>query len=343
MPGDVLKISAVGTLQDQPINDFYLVEQAGTVALGPAYGRVKVKGLSLVEAEKTIQESLKNILRQPEVSVTLAVWVDRSATPSPLPVPYIIGLGDTLRISAVGTIPDQPIDDLYVVEPMGTVALSPVYGRVNVKGLSIEQAEKTVEDSLKKILREPTVSISLARWNDPSKNTISPQPHRIAPGDILDIWVNGAIPDQPIHGPYLVESDGQVTLGPAYGRVNLKGFTFEEAENIVTKQLKQILRQPEVSITLKGWRGMPTPSAKETTPRYRSPTRGKAQLQARVNVQTENQQLPPFEISTPWPRSELEKYLSPARGEQEVKKPLGQNPPGEKAEATKEEKRDENK
>ena len=250
----MLKIRAVGTIPDQPINSFYLVEQAGTVALGPAYGRVKVKGLSLVEAENAIQESLKKILRQPEVSVTLAAWVDRSATPLPLPDPYIIGLGDTLRISAVGTIPDQPIDDLYVVEPMGTVALGPAYDRVNVKGLSIEQAEKTVENSLGKVLTHPTVSISLALWQDPSKYTLPPQSPRIAPGDILDIRASGTLVDQPINDLYLVESDGQVTLGPAYGRVNLKGQTFMEAEETVKNKLTQILKSPEVSITLKGWR-----------------------------------------------------------------------------------------
>jgi uncharacterized protein (TIGR03067 family) len=48
--------------------------------------------------------------------------------------------------------------------------------------------------------------------------------------------------------------------------VNLKGQTFEEAEKTVTKQLTQILRQPEVSITLGGWRKerKPTPKENET-------------------------------------------------------------------------------
>ena len=45
-PNDVLQIKAAGTLLDQPIDNFYLVEQSGTVALGPAYGRVKVQGMS---------------------------------------------------------------------------------------------------------------------------------------------------------------------------------------------------------------------------------------------------------------------------------------------------------
>ena len=49
-PLDVLQIRAVGTLLDQPIDGFYLVEPNGQVALGPAYGRVDVKGLTWEQA-----------------------------------------------------------------------------------------------------------------------------------------------------------------------------------------------------------------------------------------------------------------------------------------------------
>src|SRR3972149_10444131 len=35
---DVLQIRAMGTLLDQPIDNFFLVEGEGTVDLGPAYG-----------------------------------------------------------------------------------------------------------------------------------------------------------------------------------------------------------------------------------------------------------------------------------------------------------------
>jgi len=41
---DVLQIRAVGTILEQPIDGFYLVDADGQVALGPAYGWAKVKG-----------------------------------------------------------------------------------------------------------------------------------------------------------------------------------------------------------------------------------------------------------------------------------------------------------
>ncbi len=337
-PYDVLRIQATGTLVDQPIDNYYLVESQGTVALGPAYGRVKIQGLSLVEAEKAIREQLNKVLRNPEVSVTLVRWQDRSKPPAPFPEPYTIAPGDMLDIRAIGTILDLPIDGFYVVEPEGTVALPPAYGRANVKGLSLVDAEKAIVETLKKVLQNPEVEVTLAKLADRSKPPI--QPHRIAPGDILDIWANGTLVDQPIHGPYLVEGDGQVSLGPAYGRVNLKALTFQEAEGVVTKQLVQILRSPEVSITLGGWRKEQKAGSKveENLPKRQSSTSRRPQPQAPSKAKIENalpglpteagkkagtgnSSLSPFEISTPWPWNEWERDFSPPQEEQETKKP----------------------
>ncbi|MBN2580576.1 MAG: protein kinase [Pirellulales bacterium] len=170
------------------------------------------------------------------------------------PEPYTIAPGDSLKIQAAGTLWDQPINGVYRVEPQGTVALGPVYGRVKVAGLSLVEAEGAIVKKLREIITKPAVSVTIADWVPRSKSKQPPPPHRIAPGDILSIWASGTILDQPIHGPYLVEPDGQVTLGPVYGRVNLKGLTFEEAEIVVLEKLKEILQKPSVSITLEGWR-----------------------------------------------------------------------------------------
>ena len=56
---DVLQIQVAGTLLDQPINDFYLVEAEGTVNLGPAYGSVRIAGMTIEEAQKVIDTQLK--------------------------------------------------------------------------------------------------------------------------------------------------------------------------------------------------------------------------------------------------------------------------------------------
>ncbi len=61
------------------------------------------------------------------------------------------------------------------MEPSGTVPLGPLYGRVNVQGLSLEAAEKAIEKKLRKILTDPKVSVTVAGWADPA-GAIGPGP-----------------------------------------------------------------------------------------------------------------------------------------------------------------------
>jgi hypothetical protein len=70
-PGDHIKIEVVGAFPDRPINDVFTIEPMGTVALGATYGRAKVAGLSVLDAEKAILEHLKTILSDVQVQVTL--------------------------------------------------------------------------------------------------------------------------------------------------------------------------------------------------------------------------------------------------------------------------------
>ena len=46
-PLDILQIVAAGTIPEQPIAGAYQVEASGVVNLGPAYGSIKIEGLSL--------------------------------------------------------------------------------------------------------------------------------------------------------------------------------------------------------------------------------------------------------------------------------------------------------
>lgn len=43
-------------------------------------------------------------------------------------------------------------------------------------------------------------------------------------------------------------------MGPAYGRVRLTGMTTPEAEDAIEKHLKDLLREPVVSVGLAGWK-----------------------------------------------------------------------------------------
>ncbi len=135
----------------------------------------------------------------------------------PLP-PYRAGIFDVLQIRA-NALPDQPIDNYFMVQADGTVNLGPTYGSVHVAGMTIEEMKAALNKWLHQWLIDPAVSVELAR-------------------------VSGA---QPVTGQYLVAQDGTINLR-RYGRVNISGMTVAEAKAAIEKRLANFLLAPEVSI-----------------------------------------------------------------------------------------------
>jgi polysaccharide export outer membrane protein len=131
---DYLGINVNGTLRDQPITGTYAVEPGGTVNLGPAYGRTKVEGLTLEESAEAIYRTLSRVLKQPEVSVTLAASSGQ-----------------------------QQIAGEHRVGPDGTINLG-TYGTVYVTGMTIEQAKKAIETHLAEFLDTPEVSVDVFNY-----------------------------------------------------------------------------------------------------------------------------------------------------------------------------------
>ncbi len=135
--------------------------------------------------------------------------------------PYRAEVFDVLQIRAY-TPPDfPPIDNYYMVEAEGTINLGPTYGSARVAGMTIEDIRTTLNKWLRQWLRDPTVSVQLAR-------------------------VSGA---QPVTGQYLVGPDGTVNLRQ-YGVVHIAGKTVTEAQIAIQEHLKQFLDSPEVSVNV---------------------------------------------------------------------------------------------
>jgi uncharacterized protein (TIGR03067 family) len=132
---DVLLIQVLGTLPDQPINDYCLVKAEGTVSLGPAYGTVRVVGMTVEEIQQAIERHLRQILQQPKVSVQLA--------------------------RATGT---QPVTGEYLVGPDGTVNLCQ-YGSVHVAGKTITETKAALEQHLAEYFRSPEVTVDVVAYN----------------------------------------------------------------------------------------------------------------------------------------------------------------------------------
>jgi polysaccharide export outer membrane protein len=132
---DVLQIQVIGTLLDQPIDGYYLIEAEGMIDLGAAYGKLRVVGLTIDEARAAVSQHLRQILAQPEVSVTLA----RTA----------------------GT---QPVSGIYLVQPDGTINMRQ-YGMVNVAGRTLMEARLAIEKQLSQFFDSPEVSLDMAGFN----------------------------------------------------------------------------------------------------------------------------------------------------------------------------------
>ena len=132
---DTLQVIVEGTLLEQPINGLYVVEPGGMLDLGPSYGKMMVGGQSLEEAQDAVFRHLKRVLKDPQVSLTLA--------------------------QAAG---QQQISGEHLVGPDGTVNLG-TYGTVFVTGMTLEQAKIAIETQLEKHLDAPLVSLDVFSYN----------------------------------------------------------------------------------------------------------------------------------------------------------------------------------
>lgn len=136
--------------------------------------------------------------------------------------PYRIRPLDVLQVDVEGEQPDQPIDNmLFVVDPGGYVNLGAGYGKVKVRGLSLDEARDAVEAHLRRTLRQPQVSLTLAESSGV----------------------------QQIVGLHTVALDGYVNLG-TYGQVYVTGMTIAEAKAAIEEHLEEFLEDPEVAVAV---------------------------------------------------------------------------------------------
>jgi protein involved in polysaccharide export with SLBB domain len=134
-PFDGLFVQASGTLPNEPIGGIYSVEPEGVVNLGLSYGSIYVADMSVEEAKSAVEKHLRKILKETQVTVSLA--------------------------QSRGM---QQIRGQHIVRPDGTVGLG-LYGSVYVTGLTLEQAKAAIEAQLSKFLYRPEVSVDVFSYN----------------------------------------------------------------------------------------------------------------------------------------------------------------------------------
>lgn len=138
--------------------------------------------------------------------------------------PYLIEPLDTLMIQVAECLPNQPINGIFPVSPDGLVSLGFTYGTVRVVGLTPEQAALAVRTCLKKVIRDPQVSVALAAFR-------------------------GATQTQ---GVFLVGQDGTINLG-TYGSVCIAGLTVQQAKLAIERHLSTRLLNPEIALEVLGY------------------------------------------------------------------------------------------
>jgi polysaccharide export outer membrane protein len=137
-PSDILLIRALGTLRGQPINRAFPVEVDGTVILGAPYGRIRLAGFTVEEAEAEVTRILKMILDHPTVSIQLT----RS--------------GVAERVTGV-----------YPVQSDGTVNLR-TCGIVYVADKTVVEAREAIEARLGEYFDSPLVGVEVVQFNSKS-------------------------------------------------------------------------------------------------------------------------------------------------------------------------------
>jgi polysaccharide export outer membrane protein len=134
-PLDGLFIQATETLPAEPISGVFVVDPNGMVSLGASYGSVRVVDMTLDEAKTAVDQRLKKVLRNSQVTVSLAQ-------------------------SRAG----QQIRGEHLVRPDGMIGLG-LYGGVYVAGKTLPEVKAAVEQHLAQYLYKPEVSVDVFAYN----------------------------------------------------------------------------------------------------------------------------------------------------------------------------------
>ena len=167
---------------------------------------------NFVPAEKNMVSLPPYIIEPPDILLVDALRVIPKS-------PFKIAPLDMLQVEVEGTLLDQPIRAIYLIEPGGMLNLGPTYGKAKVSGLSLEEATEAVTKHLRRILDAPQVSIGLYEAGG----------------------------QQQVVGEHLVGPDGTVNLG-TYGSVYVAGMNLAQAKAAIEEHLAQYLEEPLVSV-----------------------------------------------------------------------------------------------
>jgi protein involved in polysaccharide export with SLBB domain len=134
-PFDAILIRVSNALADQPIAEAFYIDPEGNIDLGPAYGKIKVVGMTTDEAQAAIRRHLAQLIEDPQVSVSLAA----SAGVQQITGEHLVGMDGRIRLAT--------------------------YGSVYVAGMTLDEARAAIEAHLSQFLDQPEVSVDVFAYN----------------------------------------------------------------------------------------------------------------------------------------------------------------------------------
>jgi polysaccharide export outer membrane protein len=129
-----------------------------------------------------------------------------------------------LQVPPQDLLPGEPINGVYTVDAQGRIDLAYSYGKVDVAGLTLDEATEAIRATLSRLLKPPRLVVTLGRTRT----------------------------FEPIQGLHLVRMDGTVSLG-SYGDVYVAGRSLSEARQIIEAHLSRTLLRPEVTVDVAGY------------------------------------------------------------------------------------------
>lgn len=187
---DVLAIQAEGAPAIAPLDGSFVVQPNGAISLGSPYGLVQVAGLSIEEAQQVLETKLDELLVVPDVRLALV------EAGNPVSGEFVIGLD-------------------------GIVDLGANYGKIELQGLTLEEARSTLEAKFSEYFKQPYASLTVTQ--------LSAQ--------------------QQIAGEHLVGPDGNITLG-VFGTLPVVAMTIDEVRQVIEARLQVEFDQPRVSVNV---------------------------------------------------------------------------------------------
>lgn len=180
----------------------------------PTY-RIEPPDVLLIESATNVRPAGSPLRVGDQLFVQMASWpvldptTDKKADPSQ----YQAEVQRELQLKV--------IDGNFTVSPDGAINLGPYYGRVTVAGLTEEEAQKRIAETI-----EEASGLADAK---------------------LTVTLTSIAGEQVVGGDHLVRPDGTVDLG-IYGEVRVTGLSLNEAEMAITHHLSSYLQNPRVNV-----------------------------------------------------------------------------------------------